>query len=71
MDTSKEFQSTMSKRRSVISGVPQGSLSGLVWFNILITDIESGIECTTSKSAGDTKQSSAVDMLEEWHPEGP
>ena len=37
---------------------------GLVIFNIFVGDVDSEIECTLSKCAGDTKLSGAVDMLE-------
>ena len=46
------------------NGIPQGSVLGLKLFNILLGDMESGIECTLSKFVGDTELSGAVDMLE-------
>ena len=65
--------------RSVLSGVPQGSVLRLLLFNTFMSDIDSGVECTFSKFANDAKLWGAVgtpgrwdtvqgdlDRLEEW-----
>ncbi|RMC00391.1 hypothetical protein DUI87_22999 [Hirundo rustica rustica] len=56
------YNGSMSRWRLVMSGVPHGSVLGLMIFNIFINNIDNEIiECTFSMLAGVMKLRSAVD----------
>ena len=58
------INSSMSKWRTVMSAIPQGSVLGQALFNIFVGDMDSRIECALSKFANDTKLCGAVNTQE-------
>ncbi|GAB0179420.1 ras GTPase-activating protein 1-like [Grus japonensis] len=64
--------SSVSKRRPVVSGISQELILGLALFNIFVGNMDSGIECTFSKFADDTKLCAVVniqqgrDSIQRW-----
>ncbi|GAB0187004.1 triadin [Grus japonensis] len=55
---------SISKWRPVMSGIPQGSVLGLALVNVFVSNLDSGIKCTLSKFADNTKLCGVINTLE-------
>ena len=52
--------------RLITSGMPQGLVSWLVLFNIIISDTDDGIECTLSNFADNPNLTGEINTLEKF-----
>ena len=57
---------SVSRQKSVMSGIPQESILGLILFTVFISDTDSGIECILSKFSDDTELWGVVNTHKGW-----